>query len=155
VAATKHIVVADDDEGVRFVLAEILSELGHRVSIASNGKALREIVDRRDRVDLVVLDSLMPGEDSMALAAHLGDLRIPVVAISGHPLTMMEALEQGRQLLEKPFGIAALMAAIEEAFASEEYGRRMTSSTSVRQAAEDEWRSQAAIFQPPISFMTA
>ncbi|MEI9987933.1 MAG: response regulator [Aliidongia sp.] len=123
-AAPKHIVVADDDEGVRMILAEVLSEDGHRVSIVSNGEALREIVARNDRVDLVVLDSLMPGEPSTTLSAHLGALRIPVVAISGHPLRMRSAFERGLQLLEKPFRVTALEAAIEEAFASGEYGQR-------------------------------
>jgi DNA-binding NtrC family response regulator len=123
-ATPKHIVVADDNEGVRLILAEILSDSGHRVSIASNGEVLREIVEGGDRVDLVVLDSFMPGEHSMTLAAYLGDLRIPVVAMSGHPLRIRSAFERGLQLLEKPFRASALEAAIEEAFASGKYGQR-------------------------------
>jgi DNA-binding NtrC family response regulator len=128
-ALPRHIIVADDDEGVRLILAEILSEASYRVSIASNSEAVREIVGRSDRVDLVVLDSLMPGEPSASLAAHLGDLRIPVVAISGHPLRMRSAAERGLQLLEKPFRIGALEAAINEAFASGEFGQRRTTDT--------------------------
>jgi len=123
-ATPRHIIVADDDESVRLTLAEILSEDGYSVSLARNGEAVREIVGRGVRVDLVVLDSLMPGEPSASLAAHLGDLRIPVVAISGHPLRMRSAAEQGLQLLEKPFRIEALEAAIEEAFASGKFGQR-------------------------------
>jgi len=123
-ATPRHIIVADDDESVRATLAEILSEDGYQVSLASNGAAVREILGRGVRVDLVVLDSLMPGEPSASLAAHLGDLRIPVVAISGHPLRMRSAAEQGLQLLEKPFRIEALEAEIEEAFASGKFGQR-------------------------------
>jgi DNA-binding NtrC family response regulator len=123
-ATSKHIIVADDDEGVRTILAEVLSESGHRVSVASNSEAVREIVGGDDPVDLVVLDSLMPGEDTRSLAAHLGNLRIPVVAMSGHPRRMRSAFEGGLQLLEKPFRVEALEAAIEEAFASGKYGQR-------------------------------
>jgi DNA-binding NtrC family response regulator len=123
-ATPRHIIVADDDESVRATLAEILSEDGYQVSLASNGAAVRAILGRGVRVDLVVLDSLMPGEPSASLAAHLGDLRIPVVAISGHPLRMRSAAEQGLQLLEKPFRIEALEAEIEEAFASGKFGQR-------------------------------
>jgi len=128
VAKPKHIIVADDDDGVRWTLAEILSEAGHRVSIAGNGKALREIVASSERVDLVVLDALMPGEPSTTLAAYLGSLRIPVVLISGHPLKMRSAFEQGLQLLEKPFRASELKAAIEEAIASGKYGQREAST---------------------------
>jgi two-component system, OmpR family, response regulator len=125
-ADSKHIIVADDDEGVRLTLAEILTDSGNKVSTARDGKALREILARSDPVDLVVLDSLMPGEPSASLADYLGDLRILVVAISGHPLRMQFAVEMGLQLLEKPFRIEELEAAIEEAFASGEYGQRRT-----------------------------
>jgi DNA-binding NtrC family response regulator len=123
-AEPKHIIVADDDEGVRLTLAEILTESGNKVSTARDGKGLRDILARGARVDLVVLDSLMPGERSASLADYLGNLRIPVVAISGHPLRMQSAFEMGFQLLEKPFRIEALEAAIEEAFASGKYGQR-------------------------------
>jgi two-component system OmpR family response regulator len=123
-ADPKHIIVADDDEGVRLTLAEILADSGNSVSTARDGKGLRDILARSDPVDLVVLDSLMPGELSASLADYLGDLRIPVVAISGHPLRMQYAVELGLQLLEKPFRIEALEAAIEEAFASGNYGQR-------------------------------
>ena len=131
--APKHIVVVDNDEGVRSVLAEILREAGYRVSTAGNGEALRAIVAQRDRIELVVLDAVMPGERSRTLAAHLGDLRIFVVAISGHPLEMRSAVEQGLQLLGKPFRAAALEEAVDAAFASGKYGQRMALPAGDRQ----------------------
>jgi DNA-binding NtrC family response regulator len=94
-ATPEHIIVAADNEGVSLILVDVLSEAGYRVSIAGNGEAVRKIVARSDRVDLVVLDSLTPDERSTSLTDHLRDLRIPVVAISGHPLRMGSAFERG------------------------------------------------------------
>ncbi len=94
-ATPEHIIIAGDNEGVSLILADVLSEAGYRVSIAGNGEAVRKIVARSDRVDLVVLDSLTPGERSTSLADHLRDLRIPVVAISGHPLRTRSAFQKG------------------------------------------------------------
>jgi two-component system OmpR family response regulator len=139
-AKPKHIVVADDEEGVRFILAEILSEAGYRVSTAGNGEALRKIVAGSDRVDLVVLDAVMPGERSRTLAAHLRDLRIFVVAISGHPVVMKLALDRDLQLLEKPFRAIALEAAIEEALVSGKYGQRGASPARSRRLYLDDDR---------------
>jgi DNA-binding NtrC family response regulator len=124
--APKHIVVADDEAGVRSIVAEILRDAGYRVSTVGNGAALRAILGEPDRVDLVVLDALMPGERSRTLLAHLRELRIFVVAMSGHPVAMATAGELGLQLLEKPFRAAALEAAVDVAFASGTYGQRAT-----------------------------
>ena len=110
---------------MRSILAAILRDAGSRVSTAGNGEAVRAIVARRDRIDLVVLDAVMPGERSRTLSAHLGDLRIFVVAISGNPGAMRSAGEQGLQLLEKPFRAAALEAAVDTAFASGIFGQRL------------------------------
>ena len=123
--APKHIVVADDEAGVRSIVAEILRDAGYRVSTVGNGAALRAILGEPDRVDLVVLDTLMPGEHSRTLSTHLRELRIFVVAMSGHPMAMTTAGERGLQLLEKPFRAAALEAAVDTAFASGIFGQRL------------------------------
>ena len=131
--APKHIVVAEDDADVRSILAAILRDAGYRVSTAGNGEAVRAIVARRDRIDLVVLDAVMPGERSRTLSAHLGDLRIFVVAMSDNPGAMRSAGKQGLQMLEKPFRAAALEEAVDAAFASGKYGQRMALPAGDRQ----------------------
>ena len=72
----KHILAVDDNEGVRDVIALMLEEGGYRVTVASDGLSMRETLQRDDPVDAIVLDALMPGEQSAALARHARDLNI-------------------------------------------------------------------------------
>jgi CheY-like chemotaxis protein len=66
----KHILAVDDNESVRDVIALMLEEHGYRVTVASDGISMRETLQRDDPVDAIVLDALMPGEQSAALARH-------------------------------------------------------------------------------------
>src|SRR4051794_17744764 len=102
-AAAKHILVVDDNASVLEVLIFMLQDRGYRVSSAYDGKSMRAFLRGGDPVDLVVLDALMPGEASNDLALHAKELRLPVVMISGSPVSIEFALENGLQLLEKPF----------------------------------------------------
>ena len=121
---SKHILVVDDDGGVRDVLVAMLTAHGHRVSSAIDGKSMREFLSGDDPVDAVVLDALMPGEASSALALHAKDLRLPVVMISGSPEAMQFALDNDLQLLEKPFRMRELFDALDIAIESGEFGQR-------------------------------
>ena len=78
----KHILAVDDNEVVRDVIVTMLQEHGYRATAASDGRSMREILQRDDPVDAIVLDALMPGEQSATLARHARDLNIPVVMIS-------------------------------------------------------------------------
>ena len=123
-AEQKHILVVDDEGGVRFVVVEMLKEHGYRVSAAGGGEAMRVFLKGEDPVDEIILDALMPGESSAALAMHAKELRLPVVMISGSPAAMQFAIENDLQLLEKPFKMKDLFAALDLAFASGEFGQR-------------------------------
>jgi DNA-binding response OmpR family regulator len=85
---------------------------------------MRDVLDAGDTVDLVVLDAAMPGEDSVSLALHLKALRMPLVMISGSPKMMEFAWDNNLQLLQKPFKVGDLAAAIAVAFRSGEFGQR-------------------------------
>lgn len=122
----QHILVVDDDADVLTVLVEMLRVSGYIVTAADSGIAMRDILadNARPAVDAVVLDSLMPGEATAQLAFHAKALRLPVVMISGNMEAMKFADENGLQLLWKPFRIAELLAAIEAALGSGEFGQR-------------------------------
>jgi PAS domain S-box-containing protein len=60
IGAESVLVVEDDDE-LRTYTVETLSELGYRVMQARNGDAALEILDRRDDIDLLFTDVVMPG----------------------------------------------------------------------------------------------
>jgi two-component system OmpR family response regulator len=102
----------DDDDEVRFIIGEILTDRGYRVSLANGGADMRALLSAGDPVDLVILDWVMPGEASISLAAHAHSLGVPVVRISGSFDAMLVAETNGEQLLEKPFKMDELLAAI-------------------------------------------
>jgi two-component system, response regulator, stage 0 sporulation protein F len=82
----KRILVVDDDEGLRDLYEETLSDEGYDVLTAENGKeALQKL--EKEKPDLVVLDIIMPKMDGMeALGRILGkDKTVPVILHSSHP----------------------------------------------------------------------
>lgn len=122
---TRHILVVDDNGDVRDVVVMMLIEGGFLATAAPGGVAMRDLM-AADRIpfDAIVLDSLMPGEPSAALAMHAKDKKIPVVMISGSIERINFADEHGLQLLRKPFGVDDLLQAVEEAIASGQFGQR-------------------------------
>jgi DNA-binding NtrC family response regulator len=122
---TQHILVVDDDQDVLPVLVEMLRDAGFTATPADSGVAMREVLaGESPAVDAVVLDCKMPGEPSAQLALHAKSLRLPVVMISGNGEAMQFAEGNGLQLLEKPFRMAELLTAIDEAIASGKFGQR-------------------------------
>ena len=95
----KHILAVDDNEVVRDVIVTMLQEHGYRATAASDGRSMREILQRDDPVDAIVLDALMPGEQSATLARHARDLNIPIVMFSASHDQIVFALDNGLQLL--------------------------------------------------------
>jgi two-component system OmpR family response regulator len=111
----KHILVVDDDSGVRDVIVAILRELAFKVGSAEDGSTMRKFLRSGDPVDAIVLDLALPDEVGEDLALNAKDLGVPVVLISGNPGMMQFAAEHDLQLLEKPFGVQALVDAVTEA----------------------------------------
>ena len=121
---SKHILVVDDNGDVLDVLIAMLEGCGYRVSSATDGKSMRDFLAGDDAVDAVVLDAVMPGEPSGALALHARDLQLPVVMISGSLEAIQFASENDLQMLEKPFRMQELFDALEAAIKSGEFGHR-------------------------------
>lgn len=123
--AIKHILVVDDDGDVLAILRDILEDRNYRVSSAVDGITMREFLEGDDPVDAIVLDAAMPGEARATLALHAKDLGLPLVVTSGNPDDMQFALDNGIQLLEKPFKAQDLVDAIIKALGSGEPGQRL------------------------------
>jgi DNA-binding response OmpR family regulator len=120
---SRHVLVVDQDEGTRELVAAVLEDRGYRVSRAEDGAMMRQILTGGD-VDAIIMDASLRGEASASLAEHAKGLRLPLVMISGNDLIMGYAAEHGLQLLRKPFRIRELCDALDQAFASGEFGRR-------------------------------
>ena len=60
-ATAEHVIVVDDEEGIRLQLDEYLSHEGYRVTTVGDGVGLREAM-ASDPADLVLLDCICPGK---------------------------------------------------------------------------------------------
>src|SRR5579872_4764181 len=67
---TRHILIVDDDKELRALLSNFLARHGYRVSVAQNGAAMMQALGAA-RIDLIVLDIMMPGEDGLSICRRL------------------------------------------------------------------------------------
>jgi two-component system, cell cycle sensor histidine kinase and response regulator CckA len=108
------ILVVDDEEIVREVCSEMLSELGFEVlSVSSGMEALRIFQCQGDSIDLVLLDYSMPGMDGVALFRELRKTwpHIPVLLASGFSQEEVAVRFTGLGLdgfIQKPFKLNRL-----------------------------------------------
>ncbi|MCZ8036378.1 MAG: response regulator [Novosphingobium sp.] len=77
-----HILVVDDDPQIRNGLSKFLTGQGLRVTTAVDGRDLADKLSAA-RIDLIILDVMMPGEDGFALCRRLThDTDIPVIMLT-------------------------------------------------------------------------
>jgi len=111
-----HIVVVDDEPDVRQSLAEYLALQGFRISEADGANALRAILAGSERVDLVLLDLRMPGEDGLSLARWLREhAKVGVIMITGSAdaVDRIAGLEVGADdYIAKPFDLRETLARV-------------------------------------------
>ncbi|MCK6404793.1 MAG: response regulator [Rhodocyclaceae bacterium] len=119
-----HILVVDDEIGIRELLSEILADEGHTVWLAENATEARRVRGEK-RPDLVLLDIWMPDTDGISLLKEWsasGLLTMPVVMMSGHGTidTAVEATRIGAaDFLEKPIALQKLLATVKKALKHE------------------------------------
>jgi two-component system OmpR family response regulator len=114
-SAEPHLLVVDDTRDIREPLARYLRLNGYRVSLAENAAAARRAM-RAQRVDLVVLDIMMPGEDGLSLGRWIRETTgAPVIFLTarGEEVDRIVGLELGADdYVTKPFSPRELMARI-------------------------------------------
>jgi len=101
-----HILVIDDDDRLRELLRQFLSENGFWVSTAADATDARERL-KGLTFDLLVLDRMMPGESGLDFAADLRKTSmVPILMLTamGEPEDRIDGLEGGvDDYLSKPF----------------------------------------------------
>ena len=112
-----HVLIVDDDRGIRELLAAYLEKNGMRASQASNGRQMRAVLEQ-GAPDLIVLDLMLPGEDGLLLCRELraGKFRaVPVLMLTAlnEEADRIVGLEMGADdYLSKPFAVRELLARI-------------------------------------------
>jgi len=118
--STPQVLVVDDEDDIRALIDEILSEEGYSMTVAANATEARRAFDE-EKFDLVLLDIWMPDTDGISLLrewSDSGNLTCPVVMMSGHGTvdTAVEATRLGAfDFVEKPLSLAKLLRTVERA----------------------------------------
>jgi signal transduction histidine kinase len=111
---TETVLIVDDDEGARKMLARYLQKHGYTLHTANDGEEALELIARLDKIDLVVSDAVMPKLGGRALFEAVTKERpeLPFLFCSGFPAGTIPAdfLDAPhRDLLSKPFSEEALL----------------------------------------------
>jgi CheY-like chemotaxis protein len=117
---TGVVLVVEDEPDVRMVVRDVLSDLGYAVLEAESGPAGLAIADSGVRIDLLLTDVGLPGGMNgrqLADAARQPSPDLKVLFITGYADAMSVGsgrLEQGMQVMIKPFALEALAARVQE-----------------------------------------
>jgi PAS domain S-box-containing protein len=109
VGGTETILLAEDEDGVRTVLSEMLRKLGYVVLAAPGGAEAERIADSSSaRIAMLVTDVVMPGMSGRELADRLRTSRpdLRVLFVSGYAeggIVSEGEIEPGTAFLHKPF----------------------------------------------------
>ena len=124
-AATHRLLLVDDDEPVRQVLAAQLADHGYAVIPVASGAAALALLDAGESVDALVTDLSMPGMDGVALIRAVQERRprMPAILLTGYAgdvtaFAVGKTFKGPFSLLRKPIsgmlladGVAMLLAA--------------------------------------------
>jgi two-component system OmpR family response regulator len=115
VNASDHILIVDDDPEIRALLCKYLLKNGLRATAVADGRAMWQAIDH-GRVDLVVLDVMLPGDDGLVLCRKLRarcDVPIIMLTARGEETDRIVGLEMGADdYVAKPFSPRELLARI-------------------------------------------
>jgi two-component system, cell cycle sensor histidine kinase and response regulator CckA len=121
--AGQMLLVVEDDATIRSNVCECLQQLGYRVTQAESGSAAMAICEQlQGKIDLVLTDLVMAGKSGHQLASELAE-RYPGIRIlfmSGYSedtAARRDILLRGSPFLQKPFSVADLARAVQDALA--------------------------------------
>ena len=101
-----HILVVDDDDGIRLLVKKYLNENNYLVTTANSAEDAKEKI-QIIKFDLIVLDIMMPGKNGLEfIKENKNKLDTPVILLTakGEALDRIEGLETGADdYLPKPF----------------------------------------------------
>jgi two-component system cell cycle sensor histidine kinase/response regulator CckA len=114
------ILLVDDEDSIRSVGKRILEQLGYEILLAENGSRALEVYQiHLERINLVILDMIMPGMGGRETYLKIKEInpQVKVLLSSGYSIDgeAQEILAQGAQgFIQKPYRIDALSRKIAE-----------------------------------------
>ena len=141
-ADVPHILIVDDHRKIRDLVSRALAKEGFRVSVAADGRAMRKVL-ADSRVDLILLDLMLPGEDGLALCRAVraeSDIPIIMLTAKGEEVDRVIGLEMGADdYLAKPFGSRELIARIKAVLRRSSGADRTRQETRAKRYRFDRW----------------
>jgi PAS domain S-box-containing protein len=119
------VLVVDDEDSVRALIARILEDAGHHVTQANSGEmAVVAAKSAGTQFDVLLTDVVLGADDGLATLETLraANPEASVIVMSGYsptPERVADLAAQGAEFLPKPFGAAQLMNALERARGTE------------------------------------
>jgi two-component system response regulator (stage 0 sporulation protein F) len=116
------ILVIDDEDSIRHLLRDILEKAKNRVLEARDGREGLTLY-RKNKVDLVLMDILMPGTDGLEATLQLTReyLDAKIIAMTGaqgdRNFLDVAKLFGARRVFEKPFDVNKMVEAVKEELA--------------------------------------
>jgi len=147
---TARILVADDEDSLRWVLERGLRQAGYDVAAVKDGESAIQAFER-EPFDLVFLDVRMPGVDGLSALARLreirGDALVVVITAHGTMDTAIQAMQRGAyDYLAKPFDLDEVLLVAERALAA----ARLTEEVArLRSGLAEVWEFGALIGRHP------
>jgi DNA-binding response OmpR family regulator len=136
-----HILVVDDDLGLRELLDRYFAGNGYRVTTVANGRQMREVLANH-RVDLIVLDLMLPGDDGLTLCRNLRanqpyDIPILMLTARGRQEDVLKGFEAGADdYLPKPFNLKILLARLDSMLRRKNWARSGNGEDSAADSSE-------------------
>ena len=139
--AEGRILIADDEDGLRWVLEKGFRGAGYQVTAVKDGTAaLREA--EAQPFDLILLDIRMPGMDGLTLLGHVRgkrpDALVVIMTAHGTVETAIQAMQKGAyDYLAKPFDLDEALLVAERALMARRLSQEVTSlKTGLREVWE-------------------
>jgi PAS domain S-box-containing protein len=138
VGGTETVLVVEDDEEVRSIVVETLSDLGYSVLTAKDAQAGLNVIESGMQIDVIFTDVVMPGPLKSSEMARRAKERLPGVAVlftSGYTENSIVhggRLDPGVELLSKPYTREALARRLRHVIANQ---KQISQASSSRNAA--------------------
>ncbi len=102
-----HILVVDDDDAIRFLLKDMLTDEGYKITTAADGKEAINLL-QKEKYDIILLDIIMPSVSGFGVLKFIKDNSIPTKVIMITAYSELKLASESKQLgaddfIAKPF----------------------------------------------------
>lgn len=113
----KKILIADDEERIVKLVSDFLTASGYNVVTAADGRQALDIFESGEKIDLAIIDIMMPEIDGWALTKEIrksSDLPIIMLSARAEEFDLLTGFESGiDEYVTKPFSPAVLVKRVE------------------------------------------